>query len=83
MGSEGHIRKIEPINVSQNRHASPDADLSDMERHFLRGLCCSLQYAAVHTRPDLAAKVGQLQASIPRAKVKDLLETNRVLYEGK
>ena len=54
-----------------------------MERHFLRGLCCSLQYAAVRTRPDLAAKVGQLQASVPRAKVKDLLETNRVLYEGK
>lgn len=34
-----YIRKIEPINVPQNRRASPDADLSDMGRHFLRGLC--------------------------------------------
>ena len=83
MDQRDYVRKIEPINVPKNRRASPDADLSDMEKYFLRGLCGSLQYAAVHTRPDLAAKVGQLQATIPRAKVKDLLEANRVLYEGK
>ena len=42
-----------------------------------------MQFAAVHTRPDLAAKVGQLQSCIPKGKAKDLLEANRVLYEGK
>ena len=78
-----YIKKIEPLNVPKNRRAEPDAELTDSERQCLRGLCGSLQFAAVHSRPDLCAKVGQLQASIPIGKVSDLLEGNRVLYEGK
>ena len=43
----------------------------------------SLQFAAVHTRPDLAAKVGILQSVVTKRKVKHLIEANRALYEGK
>ena len=78
-----YMNRIEPINVPKNRRATPEADLTDTEKQCLRGLCGSLQFAAVHTRPDLCAKVGQLQACIPKGRVKDLLEGNRVLYEGK
>ena len=53
------------------------------EVHELRRLNGSLQYAAVHTRPDLAAKVGILQSAVNRAEVRHLLEVNRVLYEAK
>jgi hypothetical protein len=42
----------------------------------------SLQYATVHTRPDLAAKVGQLQSKVPIATVETLLEANKVLKEA-
>ena len=83
MDHRDYVRKIEPINVPKHRRMVPDAGLADTDKHFLRGLHGSLQYAAVHTRPDLAAKVGQLQASISKPKAKDLLEANRVLYEGK
>ena len=34
-------------------------------------------------RPDLAAKTGQLQSVVTRARVKHLIDANRVLYEGK
>jgi hypothetical protein len=54
-----------------------------VEVQHLRQLCGSLQYAAVHTRPDLAAKVGSLQSMVTRGKVQHLLDANRVLYEGK
>ena len=77
------LSRVEPLNVPENRRANPDDDLTDAEKQCLRGLCGSLQFAAVRTRPDLCAKVGPLQASIPKGKVKDLLERNRVLYEGK
>ena len=78
-----YIHKIEPLNVPKNRRAEPDAPLTDAEKQCLRGLCGSLQFAAVHSRPDLSAKVGQLQASIPGGRIKDMLEGNRILYEGK
>ena len=45
--------------------------------------CGSLQYAAVHSRPDIATKVAYLQKSIPNAKVNDLMEGNKVLKGSK
>ena len=83
MDQREYIKKITPIDVPKNRRVEPEAILTETEKQHLRGLCGSLQFAAVHTRPDLAAKVGQLQSRIPRGQIKDLLEANKVLYEGK
>ena len=83
MDQVGYMKKIEPIEIPRPRRNTPDAEVSETERQHLRRVCGSLQYAAVHTRPDLAAKVGQLQSVVTRAKVKHLLEANRVLFEGK
>eukprot|EP00435_Cladocopium_sp_Y103_P027437 s224_g6.t1 len=83
MDQMGYIQKIEPIEVPKVRRQDPEMEVSEIERQHLRRLCGSLQYAAVHTRPDLAAKTGQLQSVVTKAKVKHLLEANRVLYEGK
>ena len=43
----------------------------------------ALQYAAVHTRPDISAKVGELQSAVCKATVAELVAANRVLYEAK
>eukprot|EP00435_Cladocopium_sp_Y103_P007376 s3531_g2.t1 len=83
MDQEGYINKIEPIEVPRNRRATPNEDLTAVEVQQLRRLCGSLQFAAVQTRPDLAAKVGFLQSMVTRGKVQHLIEANRVLYEGK
>jgi hypothetical protein len=83
MDQVDYIQKIEPIDVGRSRRSQPEADVTEMEREHLRRLCGSLQYAAVHTRPDLSAKTGMLQSMVTRAKVKHLLEANRVLMEGK
>ena len=83
MDQKGYLRNVEPINIPRHRCQEPESEIGDAERYSLRALCGSMQYAAVHTRPDLAAKVGQLQSCIPKGKVKDLLEANRVLYDGK
>ena len=56
--------------------------MTSHELNMLRGLCGSLQYAAAHSRPDLATKVACLQKGITSATVETLLEGNRVLREA-
>ena len=83
MGQDSYIQKISPIEIPKSRRQQPKDTLSTTEVQSLPQICGNLQYAAVHTRPDLAAKVGELQASIPRAQVEHLLIANRVLFEAK
>ena len=78
-----YLRRIEPVEIPKHRRADPKSDLTPVEVQQLRRICGSLQFAAVHTRPDLSAKVGQLQSMVTKGQVHHLLEANRVLYEGK
>ena len=83
ISQEEYIHKIQPIDVPKGRRAQKDALATATEIQSLRALCGSLQYAAVHSRPDIATKVAYLQKSIPNAKVADLMEGNKVLKESK
>ena len=83
MGQDSYIQKIPPIDIPRKRRQQPKEPLSSTETQSLRQICGSLQYAAVHTRPDIAAKVGELQAAIPCGRVEHLVLANRVLFEAK
>ena len=83
MGQDEYIQRIAPVQIPRDRRQDPKAELSETEKQMLRQICGSLQYAAVQTRPDIAAKVGSLQASIPHARIEHLIDANRVLYEAK
>lgn len=48
----------------------------------LRGVVGSLQYAVSNTRPDMAAKLGEVQVQIARATISTLLLANKVLREA-
>ena len=78
-----YLERIQPAHVPKQRRAEPDSPLTPDEVHELRRLNGSIQYAAVHSRPDLAAKVGMLQSAVPKARVSHLLEANRLLHEAK
>ena len=77
-----YIHKMPPIDVPKNRRSEPESPITPTELSQLRGLCGSLQYAAVHSRPDIATKVAGLQKGITSATVESLLEGNRVLREA-
>ena len=77
-----YIHRISPINVPKVRRIDKTAEATAAEVQELRGLCGSLQYAAVHSRPDIAAKVAFIQKSITKATVDILLEANRILIEA-
>ena len=83
MEQSSYVEKIAPIHVPRERRLHSNASLTPEEVKELRRLNGSLQYAAVHTRPDLAAKVGFLQTRINKGQVQHLLEANKVLQEAK
>ena len=51
-------------------------------RRSLRGIIGSLQYGVTHTRPDLAARLSEVQSQMSHPTVNTLLEANRILREG-
>ncbi|OLQ00917.1 Copia protein [Symbiodinium microadriaticum] len=77
-----YIRNVQHIDVGRHRRQTPEAPLSEEERSKLRGLVGSLQYAVTHTRPDVAAKLGEVQSQITTGTVQTLLTANRVLREA-
>ncbi|CAL1129202.1 unnamed protein product [Cladocopium goreaui] len=78
-----YIEKIRPIEIPKQRRTNAEAALSPSEVTQLRSLVGALQYAAVHTRPDIAAKVGEIQSRVAKATVDDMIFANRVLHEAK
>ena len=83
MDQSEYVERIEAINVPRDRRKSLTADITEPERQAFRALIGSLRYAAVHTRADISARVGELQSAVNRAQVKHLLEANRVLQDAK
>ena len=83
ISQEAYVHKIEPIEIPKNRRTNKDAAATPSEVHDLRGLCGSLQYAAVHSRPDIAAKIAFIQKNVCKATISTLLDANKVLIEAK
>ena len=83
INQKDYIHQIDPIDVPKLRRKEPEAKVTSNELQHLRALCGSMQYAAVHSRPDIMAKVSFLQKRICDAKIQDLLDGNKVLKEAK
>ncbi|CAE7299984.1 RE1, partial [Symbiodinium sp. KB8] len=77
-----YVQNIPQIDIGRPRRLTPDALITEPERSKLRGLVGSLQYAVTHTRPDVAAKLGEVQGQITTATVQTLLLANKVLREA-
>ena len=83
MDQKAYIDKIRPIEIPKMRRQEPGSSLSPDEISAARSLIGALQYAAVHTRPDISARVGELQAGVPKATVQLLLDGNKLLADAK
>eukprot|EP00435_Cladocopium_sp_Y103_P049938 s2127_g15.t1 len=78
-----YVKNISPIQIKPERRAQETEVVTEEERHLLRGLIGSLQYAAVHTRPDLTSSLSLLQSQINSATVSTLLMANKTLHTAK
>eukprot|EP00435_Cladocopium_sp_Y103_P040825 s2199_g11.t1 len=79
---EEYVKKIPAIDIGRPRRQTPESPVTDSELNKLRGVIGSLQYAVTHTRPDMAAKLGEVQVQVSNATVQTLLMANRVLREA-
>jgi len=77
------VRNIKPISIDPKRKDQIEQAVTEDERQMLRGLIGSLQYASVHTRPDLSSRLSYLQSKINSATVDTLQTGNKVLHEAK
>ena len=78
-----YVNGIQPIHISMERRQKGQEKVTEQERHQLRGLVGSLQYASVNTRPDLSSRLSSLQSRINGAVFDDLSEGNRLLHHAK
>ena len=78
-----YVNHISPIAIRPERKSQENEPVTEEERHNLRGLVGSLQYAAVHTRPDIASALSHLQSQINSAKIATLITANKVLHNAK
>lgn len=76
-----YVHQISPIDIPKSSRIQVHEKVTPTELHSLRGICGSLRYAAVHSRPDIAAKVAGLQKGINQATVETLLEANKAFKE--
>lgn len=83
MSQSKYIRNIDPISLTRDRRNQNESPVTEEERQKLRAVIGSLQYAAVHTRPDLSSRLSFLQSSINQATVGTLIEANQAVYEAK
>ena len=79
---EEYVRQIAAIDIGKNRRLSPDSPISESELSKLRGVIGSLQYAVSNTRPDIAAKLGEVQVQVAKGTVRTLSLANKVLREA-
>ena len=82
VSQEEYVHQIDPIDIPKLRRKDLESKVTSNELQQPRGLCGSLQYAAVHSRPDIMAKVSYMQR-ICSAEIKDLIEANKILKEAK
>ena len=83
LSQSNYVKAITPIKISLERRKDETTTINAEEKMALRGLIGSLQYASVHTRPDLASRLSFLQSDINSATIATLLEANRTLHEAK
>ena len=83
MSQSKYIKNVDPIVLSRDRRSQIDSKVTEEERQKLRAVIGSLQYAAVHTRPDLSSRLSFLQSSINQATVGTLIEANQAVHEAK
>ncbi|CAL1130755.1 unnamed protein product [Cladocopium goreaui] len=77
-----YVHRILPIDIGKPRREQISSPVTDSEKSKLRGLIGSLQYAVTHTRPDLAARLGEVQTDMSSPTVQTLMQCNKVLREA-
>ena len=77
-----YVQAIPHIEIGKHRRSNPQEPIAERELSNLRGLIGSLQYATTNTRPDISAKLGEIQVQISKPTVSTLLDANKVLREA-
>ncbi len=79
---EEYVRQIAAIEIGRTRRQETESSITESELTRLRGVIGSLQYAVSNTRPDMAAKLGEIQVQVAKGTIRTLTLANKVLREA-
>jgi len=74
---------LEYIDMSKDRMGQKDDEVNEKERKVMREKIGQLLWLGRQSRPDILFDVTSLATKVKRAKVEDLLDTNKVLKKAK
>ena len=79
LGQEKFTESVHEINLTKERKADLEEDITEAERTALRQTLGALNWRATQTAPWLLATTSHLQGCVTKGKVKHLLETNKLV----
>ena len=79
MDQKDYLQSFKPITVSRPRIQEKSPELSDNEQAECRTTIGQLNWAATHSRPDIAFDVCELSVRFNTANLADVLRLNKVV----
>lgn len=79
MNQNRYTSEIQTINIEKRRALEKDEPVTEKERSEMRSKVGQILWAARQTRPDVVFDVSLLASKTKDAKVKELLEVNKVI----
>jgi hypothetical protein len=78
-----YAESVAPVELSKDRLLQKESFLDDDEKHALRSKVGQLLWIAHQSRPDIVFDASSLAGRIKEAKVKDIIEVNKVVRKLK
>lgn len=78
-----YIKSLEPIELTKHRAIDKESSLTVLESNAMRSKIGQIMWIASQTRPDVMFDASLLASSFNQAKVKDLVEVNKVIKKIK
>ena len=74
-----YAASLSKAELQSSRATARSSELSDAEKREYRGLIGQLNWLATNSRPDISYRVCELAVSLKTARVKDLLDLNKII----
>ena len=78
-----YIDDLKEISLNAERRRQKDMETTDAEKSRMRAVLGALSWCAQQTAPHLSAAVSLGLSKIPRSRVQDIVELNRVVFKVK
>lgn len=78
-----YVQDLNLVEINENRKLSKNEEVNEKERSEMRTAIGKLNWLKSQTRPDIAFEVSVAASQVHKAKVKDIIELNKLIKKTK